>query len=135
MKYELYDVTSGPVVAFVGEGGFGGVLIYWHSSCREFFRTGSTAWDMNHQAVYRNFRGELLTSTDLEKRGIPLPPPINQFTNQRGMEWKENFTWEVPFAQVPPDAWRGSGKGPGDRRACHRRIQELFPGGYSKGRS
>lgn len=100
-KYEIYDVQSGPIVAFIGAAGFGGVLIHRPDSGWEFYPVGSTAWDLNHQAVFRNFRGDSLTLSDLEKRGIPPPPPVEQFANRGIMEWGENFIWEVSFSEVP----------------------------------
>lgn len=100
-KFEIFDIFSGPVVAFLGDYGLNGVLVYRPSEGWEFYNTGSTTWDAFHQTVYRNFRADSLTKLDLEERGIPYPP-VEQYKNQPIINWQDNFTSEISIGKISP---------------------------------
>jgi len=93
---ELYETDSEVVVAFLS----GGVLRFHPGSGWTFHPAGSVAWDSFHQGVYRNHKGNRLTSEELERRGIP-PPPADQYRGAPAVAWKDQFNAELPFSAVP----------------------------------
>lgn len=98
---ELYETDSGVIVAFLGSWGSDGLLSFHERSGWTFHPAGSVAWDSFHQDVNRNFKANRLTSEDLERRGIPLPP-ADQYNGTPAVAWKDQFNSEISLSAVPP---------------------------------
>ena len=101
-SYEIYETFSETIVAFVGEFGCDGVMIFRPPAHWHFHPPGSIVWDSVHQEVYRNHRAESKTAEDLRKSGVPLPPqealpsPL-----PKAKKWEDNFRREIPFDEIP----------------------------------
>lgn len=94
-------ISGGALLAFLGDWGDGGVLVYGKESGWAFHPHGSRAWDVFHQMAYRNHRAEPVTAADLEREGVP-PPRVEEHKDARSVAWADNFKSEVPFSDVAP---------------------------------
>ncbi len=102
LKCDYFELLSDTVIAFIGELGSGGVLVYRESEkAWEFHPQGSTTWSDFHQRVFRNHRAVLIKEDELKRRGIQIPVP-DDYADRPAMAWADNFRSELPLKTVPP---------------------------------
>jgi len=103
--YEIFELGF-TIIVFLGARGDKGLLLHHQKGRWDFHHYGSIAWDSFHQQVYRNFKAETLSLTDLEQRGIKMPALGEYMQGTRGLSWTDNFSSEAPFDKVPAGVLR-----------------------------